>query len=221
MICLRLFGYQAHKKGVDLLNWCLLRCLNILGIRFELHDLPKLNRNRPSIIVANHQSTYDIPPLIWYLRACHPKFISKKELGKGLPSISYNLKNGGSVLIDRKNKIKALEDIKTFAQTVRQNNWSVVIFAEGTRSRDGLPKPFQKGGLLTLFKEIPDAQIIPVSIGNSWQLSRYNYFPFPLGIPIVFKFHPLQEINTKAPEETINSLEKMIHQGVNSIQSDS
>lgn len=190
-----------------------------MGIHFVLHDLPKLDRNKPSIIVANHQSTYDIPPLIWYLRACHPKFISKKELGKSLPSISYNLKNGGSVLIDRKNKIEALESIKIFARTVRKNNWSVVIFAEGTRSRDGAPKPFQKGGLLTLFKEIPEAQIIPVSIGNSWKLSRYNYFPFPLGIPMIFKFHPLQEINSKAPEETIKSLEQMIHQGVNSIQS--
>ena len=190
-----------------------------MGIHFVLNDLPKLDRNRPSIIVANHQSTYDIPPLIWYLRDCHPKFISKRELGKGLPSISYNLKNGGSVLIDRKNKIEALESIKIFAQTVRKNNWSVVIFAEGTRSRDGAPKPFQKGGLLTLFKEIPEAQIIPISIGNSWKLSRYNYFPFPLGIPMIFKFHPLQEINSKAPKETIKSLEEMIHQGVNSIQS--
>lgn len=123
------------------------------------------------------------------------------------------------MLIDRKNKIEALESIKIFAQTVRKNNWSVVIFAEGTRSRDGVPKPFQKGGLITLFKEIPEAQIIPVSIGNSWKLSRYNYFPFPLGIPMIFKFHPLQEINSKAPEETIKSLEEMIHQGVNSIQS--
>ena len=56
---------------------------------------------QPYIIVCNHQSLYDIPPLIWYLRQIHPKFISKKELGRGIPSVSFNLRHGGSLLIDR------------------------------------------------------------------------------------------------------------------------
>ena len=219
IICLRIFGYQAHKKSVDLLNWVILRCLNLLGTRFVLHNIPKLKRDSPIIIVANHQSTYDIPPLIWNLRNCHPKFISKKELGRGIPSISYNLKYGGSILIDRNDKAGSLESIKSFAQKVRENNWSVVIFAEGTRSRDGNPKSFQKGGLITLFKEIPNARLLPISIGNSWQLSRFKYFPIPLGISIVFKFHPLQMIDSQKPKKSLESLQKIIHQGVYEIQS--
>ncbi|MGC6421584.1 MAG: lysophospholipid acyltransferase family protein [Flavobacteriaceae bacterium] len=219
IFCYRVLGYQAHKTSVDTLNWVLLRCLNILGIRFQLSDRPQLNREQPYIIVANHQSTYDIPPLIWFLRSCHPKFISKKELGKGIPSISYNLTHGGSVLIDRKQKTKALEAIKKFAQRVVKHNWSVVIFAEGTRSRDGQPKAFQKGGLLTLFEHIPNAKILPVSIGNSWQLSRYRYFPMPLGVRLCFQFHPLVSIDTERPEKTIEQLEKIIHKGVHQIQS--
>ena len=218
VVCLRLFGYQAHKKSVDILNGLLLRCLNILGTRFFMHNLPKLNRDQPYIIVSNHQSTYDIPPLIWYLRACHPKFISKKELGKGFPSISYNLKHGGSVLIDRKQKTKAVEAIKQFAKRVSENNWSVVIFAEGTRSRNGQPKTFQKGGLLTLFKEIPNAHVLPVSISNSWKLSRYNYFPMPLGVSLQFYFHPPVPIDHEEPEKMIEKLQDQIHKEVNKRQ---
>ena len=218
MICLRLFGYHAHKKSVDLLNWLLLRCLNLIGVRFHLHHRPQLEDNQTYIIVANHQSTYDIPPLIWFLRACHPKFISKIELGKGIPSISYNLRNGGSVLINRKEKTKALEAIKAFAQRVKDNNWSVVIFAEGTRSRDGHPLPFQKGGLWTLFEQIPEAKILPISIGNSWQLSQYRYFPMPLGVQLQFLFHPVVAINRKNPEKTIDELEATIHAGVHQLQ---
>ena len=46
------------------------------------------------------------------MRKWHPKFISKKELGKGIPSVSYNLKYGGSALIDRKDPKQALPEIK-------------------------------------------------------------------------------------------------------------
>ena len=59
--------------------------------------------NVPVVFVANHQSLYDIPPFIWFMRSNHPKFISKIELAKGIPSVSYNLRHGGAALIDRKN----------------------------------------------------------------------------------------------------------------------
>jgi 1-acyl-sn-glycerol-3-phosphate acyltransferase len=90
--------------------------------------------NVPIIIVANHQSMWDIPPIIWFMRKYHPKFISKIELGKGIPSISYNLKHGGSVLIDRKNPRQAAGEIIKIARYVSEHNRSVVIFPEGTRS---------------------------------------------------------------------------------------
>src|SRR5690606_20387554 len=96
-ICFNLFGYKAHKLSVDWLQFFLLRCLNILGTRFTFINPYDIDTNQPLIIVANHQSMYDISPITWYMRKHHPKFISKKELGKGIPSVSYNLRHGGSV----------------------------------------------------------------------------------------------------------------------------
>ena len=87
-ICLNVFGYQAHKKSVDILNLCLTRCLHILGVHYTFKVPKNINHNLPTIIVANHQSMNDIPPIIWFMRRFHVKFISKKELGKGLPSVS-------------------------------------------------------------------------------------------------------------------------------------
>src|SRR5690606_11759769 len=100
-ISLNLGGYKAHKRSVDILNFFLLRCLNLLGTKFYFDNPQQLPTDRSCIFVANHQGTYDIPPIIWHLRQQHPKFVSKKELGKGIPSISYNLRHGGSILIDR------------------------------------------------------------------------------------------------------------------------
>ena len=127
VIALNLFGYQAHKVSVDILNFFLLRCLNLLGARIHFNNPFDLPTNRPLIIVANHQNTFDIPPLIWHLRKHHLKFVSKKELGKGIPSVSYNLRNGGSALIDRKKTRKAVDEIDRHAQLLSKNNWSTLI----------------------------------------------------------------------------------------------
>ena len=101
VFCHRLWGYDAHKKSVDWLNFFTLRCLNFLGTTFDFSNPFDMPKKGPLIIVSNHQSTYDIPPIIWYFRKYHPKFISKASLGNGIPSVSYNLRHGGSVLIDR------------------------------------------------------------------------------------------------------------------------
>ena len=164
--CFNLFGYQAHKKSVDILQLCLIRCLHILGTRFTFNNPHKIDTNLPLIIVANHQSMYDISPIMWYMRKHHPKFISKIELGKGIPSVSYNLRHGGSALIDRKNPRQSLPAIMKFGEYIETNNRAAVIFPEGTRSKNGVPKPFQRKGLEILFKKIPSASIVPVSMPN-------------------------------------------------------
>ena len=143
--------------------------------------------DRPHIIVSNHQSMYDIPPIIWYMRRLHPKFISKKELGKGIPSVSYNLRHGGSVLIDRKNSKKSLNAIKGFGSYLSQYKRSGVIFPEGTRSKNGKIKAFHQNGLKALLQSCPEAIVVPVSINNSWKLQQWGMFPLPIGKKINFK----------------------------------
>lgn len=187
--CNNIFGYKAHKISVDFLQFFLLRCLNILGTRFTFNNPHQIDKGIPLILVTNHQSMYDIPPLIWYLRQHHVKFISKKELGKGIPSVSYNLRHGGSVLIDRKNALGSIKAIEEFAQRVEKNKWAAVIFPEGTRSRDGNPKPFKTKGLITMFNHMPSALVVPITINNSWKTLRYGKFPMGIGANIKYTVH--------------------------------
>jgi len=193
--CLNVFGYQGHKISVDWLQFFLMRCLNVLGTTFTFRNPHKIPVSRPLIIVSNHQSMYDIPPLIWHLRQHHVKFVSKKELGRGLPSVSYNLRHGGSVLIDRKDPIGSINAIKEFAQRIQKNNWAAAIFPEGTRSRNGHPKPFKTKGLLSIFEEIPNAIVLPITINNSWKTLRYGQFPMGIGARITYDVHEPIELN--------------------------
>lgn len=209
-ISLKLGGYQTHKKSVDIFNFFLLRCLNVLGTRFTIINDQNIPIEKPCIFVSNHQGMYDIPPIIWHLRKHHPKFVSKKELGHGIPSISYNLRHGGSVLIDRKNKRESLIKMAKFAKYLNKTNRSAVIFPEGTRSRTGAPKRFAVSGMQLLFKQMPEALIVPITINNSWQLFKHGNFPIEPGVHISLKVHEPIPVASDDPESLVARVERTI-----------
>ncbi len=180
-ICYRFFGYKAHKVSVDVLNFFLTYCDLFLGSSVTFIHKQQLPKGQPIIFVANHQSMYDIPGIIWFLRKHHMKFISKIELTKGIPSISFNLKYGGGANIDRKDSKQAVVEILKLGRRMKAHNWSAAIFPEGTRAKDGLMKPFQVGGIATLLKVVPNALIVPIAIENSWKLVQYGTFPLSFG----------------------------------------
>jgi 1-acyl-sn-glycerol-3-phosphate acyltransferase len=163
------------------MNLFLLGSYFILGSRINFSNKFDLPPNRPIIFIANHQSMYDIPPLIWFLRKYHAKFISKIELTKGIPSISFNLKYGGGANIDRKDSKQAVAEILKLGERMRDHNWSALIFPEGTRSRDGKLKQFAVGGIATILKRCPNALIVPVAIKGSWKFVQYGSFPLSFG----------------------------------------
>ncbi|MEM6864906.1 MAG: lysophospholipid acyltransferase family protein [Bacteroidota bacterium] len=212
--CLRVFGYTQHKHSVTLLNWFIMRCTNVLGTRYRFKKDFPIPENVPLIIVSNHQSMYDIPPIIWYMRKHHPKFVSKIELGKGIPSVSFNLRHGGSVLINRKDAKQSVEQLEKLGEYIEKYNRSAVIFPEGTRSRDGFPKKFYTTGLKVLMAHAPSAWIVPISINNSWKLLKYGKFPMGLASHLSLEIHrPFP--NDGKPEGLIQQAESSIVQGIN------
>lgn len=208
--CLNVFGYQAHKKSVDYLNFCLTKCTNILGTTYSVKNKEVIPNNVPIIFVANHQSLYDIIGIIWYLRRFHAKFVSKKELGKGIPSVSYNLRHGGSVLIDRKDPKQALPVIKGIGEYIEKHNRSAVIFPEGTRSKTGKPKEFAQSGLKILCKYAPNAYIVPISINNSWKMVKFGVFPMGLGNKLEFIIHQPMAVKDYSFEEIMQKTESAV-----------
>jgi len=188
-------------------------CTRILGTRYSFQNNQNVPTDRPLIIVTNHQSMYDIPPIIWHMRKYHPKFVSKIELGKGIPSVSYNLRHGGSVLINRKDPKQSIVQLEKLGNYIEAHNRSAVIFPEGTRSRTGEPKPFRTTGLKVLMKNAPSALIIPISINNSWKLLRYGKFPMGLGSHVKFEVHPPMEISADL-DSTIKAVEKQVVSGI-------
>jgi len=209
-VCYRFFGYRAHKVSVDILNFFLTYSDLFLLSSVSFKNDQKLPTDRPIIFVSNHQSMYDIPALIWFLRKYHVKFISKIELTKGIPSISFNLKYGGGANIDRKDSKQAISEIIKLGRRMKDNNWSTMIFPEGTRSKDGHLKPFQVGGIATLLKVVPNALIVPIAIENSWKIVKYGTYPLRVGEQLRWTVLTPIEPTGKLPENVVMEAELAI-----------
>lgn len=210
VISLHLFGYQGHKKSVDYMAFWLMQGLYTLGARLPKMKQPDLPTDRPIIIVSNHQSIYDVPAILWTFRKYHPKFVSKKELEYGTPAISYNLRHGGSVVIDRKDRRQSLTAMNQFSKYIEENNYAGCIFPEGTRSKNGEMLDFKPAGMLMMFKSMAKNPpiVVPVVIDNFWKMQRYKFKPIPVGINFFLKV--LEPIDMKIWLEEGNSSTSLI-----------
>ena len=214
-ICFNLFGYEAHKKSADGLMFFLVFNTYILGTRYKVTGLEKLPKDSPLIIASNHQSWYDIIALGWFMRTVHPKFVSKIELGKGIPSISYNLRHGGSVLIDRRNAKQSISAIQEMGKYIEEHKRSVVIFPEGTRSRTAESRPFAVNGLKILCKYAPSSYVVPVTINNSWKMTIWGSFPLGIGNTLEFIIHDPISVKDTPFKELFDKTERLITEAIN------
>lgn len=213
-LSLKLGGYGAHKKSVDILNLFLTSSYYLLGNTVTFTNRQALPTDRPILFIANHQSMYDIPPLIYFLKSYHAKFISKIELAKGIPSISFNLKHGGAANIDRKDPKQSIAEILKLAKNMKDKKWSVVIFPEGTRSKTGIVKTFAVGGIATILKKAPETMIVPIAIQNSWKMVRYGNFPLNTFIPLTWEVLAPIAPADKNIEDLVREAEAAIRQSL-------
>jgi 1-acyl-sn-glycerol-3-phosphate acyltransferase len=112
----------------------------LCGVRVRVHGLEHLAGPGPYIFAPNHQSHFDIAALLGYLPG-HNRFVAKKDLFAE-PVLGTVLRTLGMVPVDRENPLEA---IRLLEQVVGSERCSLIIFPEGTRSRDGALLPFKKG----------------------------------------------------------------------------
>lgn len=210
VICRNIGGYRAHKESVDILNVLIIKSLIIVGAKLTFRGFERLPKDRPIILISNHQSLFDIPPIAWGFRNHHPKFIAKIELGKGIPSVSYNLRHGGSVLIDRNKWRQALREIEKLGRYIENNNYTVSIFPEGTRTKDGTMKPFKSAGVAALLKGAPSAVVVPLVIEGSYELLKKGLYPMSFGVTVTYTVLDPVEPGSTTAEELVMKTENLI-----------
>lgn len=214
----------ASKIKPSLLD-CMIRFLNQIhiynlflttGSSCKKNIICEPDQTKPLIIVSNHQNMYDVALLITTFSKTTPHFIAKKELSKGIPSVSLILRTRNGILIDRSAGRDALQIISDIASRIESENLCVVIFPEGTRAKDGVLKKFKQSGLKTLLSGTPHAEVIPVSFTNNWKFGNPKATPSPLGVKSTMTIH--KAVNRALPvEEQIEYIEREISNSLKSI----
>ena len=176
------FGKRSHDWMVACMGTTLVEIFRITGLRMSIDRSPLVRPHTPYVIISNHQSMFDIALLLHVFFTNFPKFVSKRELARRIPSVSYNLNHGGNCLIDRDDAEQAVEAIAALGRRVERNGVSAVIFPEGTRARRGELKPFKPKGTIALLAAAPSTPIVPVTIESSWRLMQSNFWPIPFGV---------------------------------------
>lgn len=207
-IAFNVFGPRAHQKMVQILNACLIYSTGLMGSVGAFFNNQKIDVSKKYLIIANHQSMFDIVGIIWFMRKLNPIFVSKKSLAKGIPSISYNLKHSGAALIDRKDRKQAITEIKRMCHHAELHGFTPAIFPEGTRSPNGELKRFASVGAQLIIKEYKPDYIIPILISKTGKFNPKGLFPFTSFVRMKFEVMPMLK-----PGKDIKEQLQMIENG--------
>ncbi len=137
----------------------------LAGARTEVEPLPALP-DGPLIFACNHESALDI----WIAFKLLPRnfrFIAKQELFQ-LPVFGWYMRLGGHIPVDRGNHARAIQSLRQAGEAVRAGT-SLVVFPEGTRSKDGRVHPFKKGPFVVAMEA--GVPVVPVAISGSGRVT--------------------------------------------------
>jgi 1-acyl-sn-glycerol-3-phosphate acyltransferase len=154
-------GEPSHQVA-RIWTWLILKTC---GVKVDIDGLDNIDYDRTYVFASNHQSLFDIPILFTHLPVSF-RILFKQSL-LGLPWLGWHLWFGGHIPVDRSNPVKARKSLERATEHI-QHEGSIVVFPEGTRSRDGSIGRFKHGSfVIALRGGVP---VVPVTISESWRI---------------------------------------------------
>jgi 1-acyl-sn-glycerol-3-phosphate acyltransferase len=163
------------------------------GVRVEVRGLDRLTPGATYVFVANHQSIYDIPVLFGSL-PFQLRIIAKESLGR-FPFLGWHLRRTGHMLVDRKRPDRA--GIYAWARSLPARGLSLIVFPEGTRSRDGRVAPFKAGSLFPAVQA--GLPIVPLSVVGTRHVMRKGELTTRPGDVVLVVHPPVATTATSEP----------------------
>jgi 1-acyl-sn-glycerol-3-phosphate acyltransferase len=170
-------GLMAYGK------WAMRVSRRWLGIEVETSGLEELDRVRPGVFMANHQSFMD-GPLLFMLLPGRTRVILKKSVLR-LPVVGPAMRYVGFIPVDRKHTSGGRRSIAWAVRAMKMKGHSFLIFPEGTRSRTGKIQEFRRGGFFLAIES--GAPIVPITISGTFELMpKGQWFVRPGRIRVAF-----------------------------------
>ena len=144
------------------------------GTKLEVEGAENIDPKRSYVVVANHLSTFDIMACL--LAVPLPiRFLAKKELFR-VPVLAQGMRMVGIIEVDRQARGAVHSEVNRQSRELIEKGRSLIIYAEGTRPRNGVMKTFKKGAFtMAIGSGLP---VLPLSIHGSYEA-------WPPGTPLV------------------------------------
>ena len=189
--------------------------LFVSRIKVSVKGLSDIDRSRSYIYMSNHQSNFDIPVLLGHLKVQF-RWLAKMELFK-IPIFGHAMRKAGYISIDRNKRESAFESLKDATRKIK-SGVSVLIFPEGTRSRDGKIRPFKKGGFIMAIDS--GAAIVPIVISGTRSIMTKGSLQIKPGKVNVVVYQPIQTsvYSRETKEALMESVRRVICDGLENIE---
>lgn len=147
------------------IHWWSRAWLRASGTRLTVEGKEHIDPDTSYVVVANHLSTLDI--MVCFLAVDLPiRYLAKKELFR-IPLLAQAMRAVGIIEVDRSARSAVHNSVNKQAKNLIAHKRSLIIYAEGTRPRDGVMKPFKKGAFtMAIASQLP---ILPLSILGSYE----------------------------------------------------
>lgn len=136
----------------------------ICGIKHKVHGKENIP-NKPFIVASKHQSAWETIFFLCLFK--NAVFIMKKEL-TNIPIYGWYLQKMFMIIIDRKNGMQALKQVKAGVKKAIEMGHTVIIFPEGTRTKPGNHIQYKSG--IKFLHDAKIAPIVPIALnsGKHW-----------------------------------------------------
>ncbi len=150
------------------------------GVKYSIKGLSGLDVNSNYIFAGNHTSVFDIP-LAFATLPFWLVPIAKVEL-RSVFILGWVMNTAGHIWVDRKNTESALKSLEFAKNSLMDMPRSILLFPEGTRTRDGSLAPFKPGGLLIAVDT--DIPIVPIAFVGTYEMLKPRSWSM--------KYHPIE-----------------------------
>ncbi|MBI4378193.1 MAG: 1-acyl-sn-glycerol-3-phosphate acyltransferase [Nitrospinae bacterium] len=189
----------------------------LTGVTVEVRGIENILWDRSQIFISNHQGMYDIFALEGYM-PLRFLWVAKESLFR-IPVIGLVMKRAGYIGINRSSPKRFLKSLNHAVEEIKSGR-SVIIFPEGTRSRDGSIGRFKKGSLFLISKT--GAPVVPVAISGSFNVMRRGEFRIRPGKVSIFIDKPIEvkEISRSQEGQFMETLRDIIVKNFQKLESD-
>lgn len=154
----RIFSFIAY--------WWSRAVFSATGITVRAVGLERIDRSKPYVYVSNHASVFDIIGVVVAIDR-HIRFVAKKEVGR-IPVFGW-VASSAYIMVDRTSGPDGVRSLEKAAERIAAGE-SVILFAEGTRTRDGNLLPFKRGAFsLAIRAGVP---VVPLTILGSYDVMK-------------------------------------------------